>query len=706
MTTGASTRVLGGRILAGSSATIGAASIGALVVLGLWEFLLELGVIHLGILAIGLGTLTWLTIESEANNGAVWVLLWAGLLGALTAAGIAVLFAWGSTTFPGFNLEDFNALRPVDVPVPLTVAMQFAVWGWFPAFFLPTTLGLLLFPDGRLPSPKWRWVGWYTVVLMSVGIGLHIWLIRPSSAVPVLASDSTGLGPMVTLSEVASYLAMLGAPLSIAALTVRYRRSSGVARRQIRWIGLGSAFLTVAIVWTLIAETTPAAGATAAVVLAGESVLILSFGIAITKYRLYDIEVVISKTVTYASLAVVISGLYVGAVLGLIYVLGDSDKEFADLGVELFAATALVAIAFEPIRVRLQRVANRVAYGQRVPPHEVLSRFTTQLADSTEEEGLHGLAQLLRDGTGADKAAVWLRVGERLRVEAISPRDAELGPGILYSQDDLPNSDSDLSVPVRHGGELLGALGITKPRAHPVTPADEALLVDVAAGAGLLLRNLRLNAELAERAAELRASRRRLIAAHDAARHRLERDLHDGAQQQVVALKVRLGIAKALAEREGAPELAGRVEELAQGIQRAVDDMRRVARGIYPPLLEAEGLGPALTALRRSVDLELDVDVGGLPRFPKAVEETVYFCVLAVVSEAKMAGATMGHVEVRGDGVSLVASVRYDSSDGVGDLTGLLDRVDAFGGEVTASIEGGEATVALTLSTESAVVPA
>jgi len=644
--------------------------------------------------------LTWLTISTQVNNRAIWVLVWAALFGALTTAGFAGLVLWGQASFPVFTMEVAYGLSPADLPVPLTIGMQLAVWGWLPAFFLPLTLGLLWFPDGRPTSPRWRWVGWYTTAMLALAVGFSVWLARPSSTITLGASEVSGAAGEI--AQIATVLAMVGAPLSIAALVVRYRRSSGATRRQIRWIGWGSTFLTGALVWTLAVDGTSAARTSPFVALVGEGVLILAFAVAISRYRLYDVDVVISKTVAYVSLAAVIAGLYVTAVFSLIALFGDADQGLSDLGAGFwFGATALVAIVFEPLRVRLQRWANRVAYGRRAAPHEVLSQLTAQLSDTSSGEGLRGLARLLREGTGADTALVWLRVGDRLRVEAASPDRAEPDVSDIEAEEDLPASELELSVPVRHGGELLGALGITKPRSHPVGPADEALLADVAAGAGLLLRNLRLNAELANRAVQLRSSRRRLITAQDAARHRLERDLHDGAQQQVVALKVRLGLAKTIAEREGAHELALRVADLADGTQQAVDAMRMVARGIYPPLLDAEGLGPAVAAVHRAVDLPLQIDLGTLPRYSKEVEETAYFCVLAAVTRAKLAGATSAQVGVRGDDKSLAATVFYDAADR-GDLTALTDRIDAFGGAIktTTSTDGTTITLALAVEDE------
>lgn len=202
--------------------------------------------------------------------------------------------------------------------------------------------------------------------------------------------------------------------------------------------------------------------------------------------------------------------------------------------------------------------------------------------------------------------------GGLLRSEGMWSRDG-LGRGMPLMTEGLVIDELTEAVSVRHEDGELGALSILKPHNDPVTPADRELLNDVAAGAALVLRNLRLNRDLEARAAEVRDSRRRLIAAQDAERHRLERDLHDGAQQQVVALKVKLGIAKTIAEREGAHEIALRVAALAEDTQKAVDALRAVAHGIYPPLLESDGLQAALRAVERTAAIPLIIDTHGLP---------------------------------------------------------------------------------------------
>jgi signal transduction histidine kinase len=186
-------------------------------------------------------------------------------------------------------------------------------------------------------------------------------------------------------------------------------------------------------------------------------------------------------------------------------------------------------------------------------------------------------------------------------------------------------------------------------------------------------------------------SRRRLVAAHDAERHRLERDLHDGAQQQIVAIKVKLGIARTLAEREGSPEVDSLVSSLAEATQEAVDAMRAVAHGIYPPLLESEGLGVALTAASRTISIPMDLDIDTFGRYERSVEETMYFCILETLTHAIDGGATRLRVELAQSREVVGFAIRHD-----GTITALLaveDRVEAFGGWVSITSSPAEGLV-------------
>jgi signal transduction histidine kinase len=472
------------------------------------------------------------------------------------------------------------------------------------------------------------------------------------------------------------------------AMVVRYRRAPGVEREQIKWVLFG--FFVFAMSWVIafVLESW-GSGIVGLLLVLGISVIPTVITIAVLRFRLYDIDVVISKTVTYGVLAGFITVVYAVIVVGVGSLLGGGDEPNLALSI---VAVAVVAVVFEPVRSRVQHWANVVVYGKRATPYEVLASATARLSDTGDpNDALARVAELVAEGTGAVEAVLWLKVGDVMYPRASSPEGAMSGLGPVSGGEQVAGVPGDRVVAVRHRGDVLGALSITKGRADAVTGSDEKVLDDVAAGAGVLLRNLRLNAELAERADELRRSRRRLVAAHDAERRRLERDLHDGAQQQVVALKVKLGIARTLAEREGAESVADLVSSLSDTTQEAVDGMRAVAHGIYPPLLEAEGLEAALNAARRTVPIPVEVVTSGPSRYGRSVEESVYFSVLDTVRRGVDEGATRAVVTLGGDGLSI--SFRVDLDADLADLTAVVDRVDALDGTVAITSEPGRSVI-------------
>jgi len=676
-----------GRLLAASAVVVALISMGILAVVQK-DFLIAVFVIQNGIIAVGFGSLAWVAFRTQQRNGEVWALAWAAFFGAVFAAGVAIVVLWGEASFPEFSVDFLGTLTPSELPLGVAVAVQTVAWAYIPAFLLVLTLGLLLFPDGRPPSPRWRWVGWYSVVTIALAVAPWIWLSRPSSTVPL---SSTPAGTAGQLTGVFLALALLAAVLSVAALAVRYRQSSGVTRRQIRWIALGGSLLVATLIVSSVVDGVTGESGTVSnsLILVGEAVLILSFWIAITKYRLYDIDLVISKTVTYGALAIFITAVYVAVVVGVGTLIGQGDEPNLALAI---GATALVALLFEPIRSRVQRWANRLVYGERSTPYAVLSGLTARLSEAdSNEQALVRLVELLASGTGAEEAVVWLRVGDQLRPEAATSSEAP--EAIPNHNGTLPELPGEAAEPILHAGELLGVLSISKSKADPVTPSDQRLLEDVAAGAGLLLRNIQLNAELADRAEELRFSRRRLVAAQDLERRRLERNLHDGAQQQVVAIKVKLGLARTVAQREEVGEVADAVGELSADTQRAVDGMRAAARGIYPPLLEAEGVRAALVAAGRETAVPINIESDGFGRYPPEIEATIYFCVLEALGA--MGGPETTRVSLGDNGEMVTFSVQNASagpSSGHG-LTAVADRVEALGGTLKVEPVPGGGTV-------------
>jgi signal transduction histidine kinase len=252
--------------------------------------------------------------------------------------------------------------------------------------------------------------------------------------------------------------------------------------------------------------------------------------------------------------------------------------------------------------------------------------------------------------------------------------------------------DATATVPVRYQGELLGALSVAKAPGESLTSADQQLLTGVASQAGLVLRNVGL-------LEELRASRQRLVAAQDEERRKIERNLHDGVQQQLVALNVQLGLLARISERD--PSKTGEMaEQLQTHASQALDDLRDLARGIYPPLLADKGLGAALESQARRAAVPVSVEADGVGRYSQPVEAAVYFCTLEALNNvAKYAGASRATVTLEQRNGSLRFTVTDDgagfdvhrTSYGTG-LQGMADRLDAIGGTLQVTSRPGTGT--------------
>jgi signal transduction histidine kinase len=246
----------------------------------------------------------------------------------------------------------------------------------------------------------------------------------------------------------------------------------------------------------------------------------------------------------------------------------------------------------------------------------------------------------------------------------------------------------DPAFPVRHGGDLLAAITVGMPPQEPMTPATERLLVDLSAQAGLVLRNVAL-------VEELQRSRQRLVTSQDEARRRLERDLHDGAQQRLVTLSMDLRMARSRAGASGDVELTTRLDAADQELAQSLAELRELARGIHPAILTQNGVGAALRSMaeRSAVRVELRSVPDG--RFSPEVEATAYFVVSeALANVAKHAEASCAWVAVDDEGDRLAIEVRDDgvggaTMNGGSGLRGLADRVEAVGGRIDVRSEPG-----------------
>ena len=585
--------------------------------------------------------------------------------------------------------------------IPITRWVLFldwlGAWSFTPGIYFPATFVFLLFPDGRLPSRRWRPVAWISAIgIIGITLGSAFGPDSLEDAV-ILRSNPYAVGSeaLWVVVSFAWFLCLLGIIGSVAALVVRLRRSSGTTRQQVKWLAFAgavavAAFIIAGVMWGVLPKTSPAGTIAEALILLALLLIPIAAGVAILRHRLYDIDVVIRKTVVFGVLAAFITAVYVAVVLLVpIVFFGASEP------VTLFpaVATLVIALAFQPLRRRANRFANRLVYGKRATPYELLSSFSERVGGEYGiEDVLPRMAQVMGEGTGARRADVWLRAREELRRVASWPDEPELPEAVpLEGGDAMPRlPDADLVEPVQHRGELLGALSLVKPRGDDVRPAERQLLRDLASQAGLVLRNVRLTEDLRVRLVELQESRQRLVTAQDEERRRLERNIHDGAQQQLVALSVKARLLKTLTRKD-----RGKAEELADQLQAdtqdALQDLRDLARGIYPPLLADQGLAAALEAQARKAAVRVEIQPDGIGRYPQEAEATAYFCVLeALQNAAKYADPTSVEVRLHEEDGALRFVVTDDGAGfdvattprGAG-LQNMADRVEALGGELS-----------------------
>lgn len=414
--------------------------------------------------------------------------------------------------------------------------------------------------------------------------------------------------------------------------------------------------------------------------------------------------------VVIIGLAGFVVALYVVVVLGGGVIIGRTSSPSLALSV---LATAAVALLFAPVQIALEGVAARLGYRAAAKPYDVLNRFSeTPVSGSATEELPARMARLLGQGTGAQWAQVWLTVSDQLTLAATWPLDAradETSP--RFESDALEVTDNGRrALAVLHGDQRLGLLRLQERPGMPLTTVEARLFAGLAAQAGLVLRLVGLRAELQERhqdlvarANELTASRERLIDTQDTERRRLERDIHDGAQQHLVALKVNLRLAQTIAVRS--PERAAHVlSEQADAARVAIDTLSSLSRGIYPGLLATEGLVPALRLAVATSPVPVSIDTVPSLRLPAPVEAALYFCCMEAVQNAVKHSGTR-NVAVRyaedhgrcqltivdqGHGFDLDQVLALGSGAG---LANMRDRLDAVGGTITVRSLPGRGTV-------------
>ena len=656
----------------------------------------NLGTAPAAVLYATLGAL----VVRRAGNLIGWLLLGEG-------AGLAIMSLASAYAVLGIT-------HPGTLPAPELVGLL-AEWSFIPVL---TGVGfmLLLFPSGSLPSPRWR--PFAGLGLLATALTMIGFVVRPRLvALPAPGGKSLmfenplgirSLGPVLSTVLIGTIngLAVLGTVIlaaAFASLAVRYRSGGREVRQQIKWIALAAAVLTACqLVGLLAVAATGDASNPVTVTAYVVAPVTALFGIpavitlAILKYGLYQIDVIINRAVQYGLLSATLTGVYAGIVVGIGTLAGYSGGPVLTI-----AGAVAVALLFQPVRQRARLLANRLVYGQRATPYQVLADFAEDMAGQLDFDiALDRMASILAGATGAVRVEIWVRVGAQLRPQVIWPRGSAPPAAVpLIDDTELPAFElATRAVAVRHADELLGALAIQKPRNEPVTAAEDKLLAHLASQAGLVLRNVRLTAELQATIDDLRASRLRLVRAQDEERQRIERNLHDGAQQQLVALMIQLSLLEDSAGDSG--EVRQVTGQLRAGLHAAIDDLRALARGIYPPLLADQGLGPALRAQVGRAPLPVMVEADGIGRYPRDAEAAVYFCILeALQNTAKYARASRAAVALSCPGSNLEFTVTDDgagfdtatASHGTG-LQGMADRLAAAGGTLRISSAPGLGT--------------
>jgi signal transduction histidine kinase len=524
-------------------------------------------------------------------------------------------------------------------------------------------------------------------------------------------------------------LGVVFAPIGLGISHRRYRDARGAARQRMQWLGLALA---------LVAEIAVVVGALhllvdwpddAAVVIGASLGLVAAALTAAASPKLVGrVDRLLSHAVSAAGLTAVVVVVYLLVVVGLGRVPSDGERSVLVLSM---LAAALSAVLYLPARDRLTVAADRLVYGEPQDPSQALDTFGSRMTRALPmEELLLQLAELSKKHFALRSAEVWTGVDGRLARAASVP---DAGPGTMrLGASDLPvvtragvsgrgwaavwlpdvlegRGEGPLRIaPMTHSGQLFGLLVLERPEDDDdFSDEDDRVLTELARQVGLALQNSELDnalkatlEEVQRKNAELQESRARVVASGDAQRRRIERDLHDGAQQHLVALAVKLRLIQRIGEADPAQALS-MVEGARDDVLATVEEVRALAHGIYPPLLMDRGLPEALQAAAGRASLPTTVRAADVSRYRQDVEAAVYFCVLEAIQNAgKHAGedATI-EVEVTTDCDELRFEVRdtgagfelAERARGHG-FVNMADRLGAIGGSVAVWSAPGEGT--------------
>jgi len=618
-------------------------------------------------------------------------LIWDGLFSLSIAAAYAIVGMLVASRYPrnpiGWIFITVSWLDTLNLSLGVYRTYGFLIGGtgyipaifhdlWMPTTLLPTIFVFLFFPDGHLISPRWRTVLW----LAALGLaGTHFAVALHPGPLPLWGKkfNPDGIpelaGVLDIILQLTQLLLVIGILGSLAAFVIRIHRARGIERQQMKWLGYALGLMLLSIVFSAITW----------LVLTGNTLMILlsdlltylallgiavATSIAILRYQLYDIDVVINRTLVYGALTASVVLIYVLLVGGL----GTFFQAQGNLIIALLS-TGLVAVLFQPLRDRLQRGVNRLIYGERDDPIETLSRLGKQMEVALPSD------QVL--------PALVKTIAQTLKLPFVG---ITRGQDITFGEETI----KPVAFPFLFQGETTGVLlASTRSPGESFSSTEIHLLQNLAHQAGVVVRNAQLTVDL-------QRSRQTLVTAREEERHRLRRDLHDGIGPAMAGLTLKLDAARELVssglesgKKEELEEAVNLLSELKTQTQDTVQNIRHIVHTLRPPSLDVLGLIPALeahfgqVATPRSLNIQMTTSPQNFPRFSAAVEVAAYRIVLeAVTNVINHAQARICEVflnlengnlkmEIKDDGIGLPEARKH----GIG-LDSMRERAEELGG--------------------------